>query len=74
MSGKKNRPSGLVYLTKAPMCHRTEADCFAAIERGEYIICNCLADSYFDGKPCPFFKTKEQYEREVKEYERSIKE
>lgn len=44
-----------------PTC--TMAECNACVE------CHCIAliDNDFGGKPCPFFKTKEQAEME-KEY------
>ena len=44
-------------------------DCFAAKESkkwtGKYF-CECLADNDFGGKPCPFYKTKEQQAESLK--------
>lgn len=42
---------------KFPTCNND--NCFANNEGR----CNCLSDSDFGGRKCPFFKTKKEFER-----------
>lgn len=47
-------------------CLQEKKDCFAYTEFGE---CRCLdVTGYTDENPCPFFKTREQHEKEKKKY------
>ena len=39
-------------------------DCFAKQRNG---ICKALRDTYFNGRDCPFYKSKEQVEKEEKQ-------
>lgn len=47
-----------------PRCQQERTDCFAMYEGG----CKALSTTYFM-KPCPFYKPKEQREKELSEHE-----
>ena len=49
-------------------CDCNNRECFAH-EDGK---CHALVDTDFGGKPCPFFKTREQIDRE--EHKRQLRE
>ena len=46
-----------------PKCKHHD-DCFAYV-KGH---CDCLTSTYFRGKDCPFYKTKEQNKEETIDY------
>lgn len=50
-------------MSLGPECRYKREDCFAY----EYGMCAVLQDTIFSG-PCPFYKSQEQYEKEVKIY------
>ena len=53
-----------------PYCRRAETDCTARSRLGR---CNALANANFKGRPCPFYKSREQQEQEHQiTYERLI--
>lgn len=61
------------YLSECPICSREETDCFAAARStgwSKYRYCTILTDSNFGERKCPFYKSKEQREREEKENEK----
>lgn len=52
-----------------PVCLQERSDCFS-FRNGR---CECLSNTAFKDKnrqdiPCPFFKTKEQHERDLEKY------
>lgn len=51
-------------MSKHAKCCMFAVDCFAYSTGG---ICKCLSDSDFGIKPCPFYKTLEQNEKERRE-------
>lgn len=51
-------------MSKHAMCCMFASDCFAYGNGG---VCKCLSDSDFGIKPCPFYKTVAQNEKERNE-------
>lgn len=52
------------------MCNQKRKDCFAYEQMGEG--CRILIDTHFYDRVCPFYKPKEQYEREYKQSRRRM--
>ena len=50
------------------ICTQRREDCFAYTKDGK---CQCLRDGDFGDKPCPFFKTTEQYMADQLKYMRA---
>lgn len=51
-------------MAKHARCNMFAYDCFAYSNGG---VCACLSDSNFGIKPCPFYKTAAQNEKENRE-------
>lgn len=64
---------GKKSIIKQQLCTCDRTDCFAnlssAVKPGRHF-CSCLQDTDFNGKPCPFFKTKEEHEDSLEAYEK----
>lgn len=55
------------------ICYCDRKECFAAKEsvtKAGVYFCTCLQDNDFEGKPCPFFKTKDEQAESLKKAEK----
>ena len=54
----------MIDYSRKDICEHGHYDCFARSNRG---VCHALSDTHFGYRDCPFYKTKEQIDKEERE-------